>query len=375
MSMVHFDRLFGILLVLQRNRSVSATQLARQFEVSTRTIYRDLQTLSALGVPLYATRGHGGGIHLLEGYFLPPLTFSRGEGIVLLLGLTLLQSLHTFPFPQEVKTAVQKLHVAVPESLRTTLMQAEKMIGFEHFPGDIFHPEPTPAPQMDGDAPESHIVTIFLQSILDRSLVHLRYGSPYHLSSRQETAVIPLGLFWDRNHWYLVGMKRDGDDAVRLWRADRVVTLRGDSQALSPPSAFDIQNLLGHTWLRSAMEQWQRNAPVVIRLTRTQAERLQRDWYYRHARFEESAGNQVIMTIGEENQTIVFELLRWLGPGAELVEPRAWREQMKEELQQMVSIYTISERERIIVMIGFFEAFLLSHVLALHSPCKVSPVD
>ena len=55
------------------------------------------------------------------------------------------------------------------------------------------------------------------------------------------------------------------------------------------------------------------------------------------------ASRKVIMTIGEENQTIVFELLRWLGPGAELVEPRAWREQMKEELQQMLSIYDTSE--------------------------------
>ena len=87
------------------------------------------------------------------------------------------------------------------------------------------------------------------------------------------------------------------------------------------------------------MDHWQRTAPVIIRLTRPQAERLQQDWYYRHARFEERAGDQMIMTLGEENQTIVFELLRWLGPGAELVEPQAWRAQMKAELQQMLAIY------------------------------------
>jgi predicted DNA-binding transcriptional regulator YafY len=93
------------------------------------------------------------------------------------------------------------------------------------------------------------------------------------------------------------------------------------------------------------MEQWQRNAPVVLRLTRAQVQRLQRDWYYRHARFEESAGNQVLMTFGEENQAIVFELVRWLGPGAELVEPKAWWERMKEELQHMASIYDAPEGE------------------------------
>jgi len=339
MSMGRFDRLFGILLVLQQARSVSATQLARQFEVSTRTIYRDLQALSALGVPLYATRGHGGGIRLLEGYFLPPLTFSRGEAIVLLLGLTLLRSLRTFPFPEEVETAVQKLLVAVPDPLRTTLMQAEKVIGFERLPGDIFHPEPPPAPQTGGDTSESQIVTTFLQCILNRSLVHLRYRSPYQLPERQATTAIPLGLFWDRDHWYLAGRRADGDAAMRLWRADRVVSLMGGSSAMNTPAAFDIQDLLGRAWLRSAMDHWQRTAPVIIRLTRPQAERLQQDWYYRHARFEERAGDQMIMTLGEENQTIVFELLRWLGPGAELVEPQAWRAQMKAELQQMLAIY------------------------------------
>lgn len=153
-----------------------------------------------------------------------------------------------------------------------------------------------------------------------------------------------LGLFWDRNQWYLVGTRRDSDAGIRLWRADRVVSLSEASLALSPPQTFDIQDLLGHRWLRSAIEQWQHNAPVVLRLARAQAERLQRDWYYRHARFEESTGNQVTMTFGEENQASVFELLRWLGPGAELIEPKAWRAQMKEELQHMVSIYDTPER-------------------------------
>jgi predicted DNA-binding transcriptional regulator YafY len=344
--MVPLDRLFGILLVLQRARSVSATQLARQFEVSARTIYRDLQTLSALGVPIYTTRGHGGGIRLLEGYFLPPLTFSRGEGIVLLVALALLQSLRTFPFPEEVQTAAQKLLVAVPESLRTILIQAEKVIGFEHLPEDIFHPEPAPAWHRNDDVSESLIVTTFLQGILDRSLVHVRYRSPYHLPTSQEITAIPLGLLWDRTHWYLVGRKAGGEAGMQLWRTDRVVSLRKDAEAVSPATAFDIQELLGHTWLKAAMEQWQRSAPVVIRLTRAQAQRLQRDWYYRHARFEERAGNHVIMTLGEENQRIVFELLRWLGPGAELVEPKAWREHLKAELQHMASVYDTPAREQ-----------------------------
>jgi len=49
---------------------------------------------------------------------------------------------------------------------------------------------------------------------------------------------------------------------------------------------------------------------------------LQQDWYYRHANFEHILKNEIVMTFGEDNQATVLELLRWLGPGAELIEPK-----------------------------------------------------
>lgn len=91
--MQRFDRILGILLFLRSKRSVSAAALARQFAVSTRTIHRDLEILSTLGVPLYAERGRQGGVRLLPGYFLPPFMFTQQEAIALLLGLTLQRSL------------------------------------------------------------------------------------------------------------------------------------------------------------------------------------------------------------------------------------------------------------------------------------------
>lgn len=98
---------------------------------------------------------------------------------------------------------------------------------------------------------------------------------------------------------------------------------------------FDVRTLLGRSWLKTAMTQWQEHSPVKNRLTLPQAAQVQRDWYYRHAHFEQISTNSVIMMYGENNPTCVLSLLRWLGPGAELLEPQPWRVLLKAELEQM----------------------------------------
>jgi predicted DNA-binding transcriptional regulator YafY len=92
--MNRFDRALAILLLLRSGKTWSAPNLACRLEVSTRTIYRDIETLSAVGVPVYAEAGPEGGYRLVEGYFLPPIAFTVGEATSLLTGLALLDRLH-----------------------------------------------------------------------------------------------------------------------------------------------------------------------------------------------------------------------------------------------------------------------------------------
>ncbi|MGZ3602043.1 MAG: helix-turn-helix transcriptional regulator, partial [Ktedonobacterales bacterium] len=216
--MKELDRILGILLALQSRRALSAKQLAERFDVSTRTIYRDLQTMSLLGIPVYAERGRNGGIRLLEGYFLPPLMFSRGEAIALLLGMIMLRTLRAAPFQVEAETATQKLLAAVPEHLRATLARLGQIIGVELSPGDIFHPEPD-EPSVAGNGQnaqrESAILTQFLQALLDGNAVRLTYQSPYRAAAISADAH-PQGVFWDRARWYLAGTDMERAQTQRL---------------------------------------------------------------------------------------------------------------------------------------------------------------
>ena len=335
------DRALALLLLLRGGRVWPAAELAARLEVSTRTVYRDIETLNAVGVPVYAELGRAGGFRLLPGYFLPPVMFSTAEAVALFLGLTLLQSLRATPFAAELETSEQKLLAALPERLRAVLAAMPALVGFEAIPGDAFHHERAGdhAPgQTASPAVEGQVVAVFLQAILDCGGVVLHYRSPYQAHDQRLT-VAPCGAFWDRGRWYLAGATGVDGAEVRLWRADRVLAIAPQPRPAAPDAAFDVRQLLGHKWLRAAMAQWRREAPVVIRLTRQQAARLQQDWYYRHAQYERAGEDRVLMTFGEDERAVVFDLVRWLGPGAELVEPRAWRAELRAELRQILSQY------------------------------------
>lgn len=339
--MNRFERSFAILLLLRDGHMAwSAAELARRLEVSKRTIYRDIETLSAAGVPVYAEAGRSGGFRLVEGYFLPPIALSVGEATSLLTGLALLDRLRVKPFAADLETAKRKLLAVVPTHLRQILTQTENIIGFEPIPYDIFHPERETPPETDVvyGQNEAQIITTFLQSIYDQQAVRFEYASPY-VPVHTLYTLIPQGIVWDRDHWYLVGKRLDRDEKQRLWRADRVVSLMPIAHTLPAQPAFNVEDLLGRKWLTGAIASWAENALVKIQITPAQAERLKRDWYYGHAHYETLPSGKMLMTFGEANQAFVFELLRWLGMGAELVAPEAWRETFADTLRAILRAY------------------------------------
>lgn len=339
--MNRFDRMLGLLLLLRGGKPIAANDLARKFEVSRRTIYRDIDTLSELGVPVFAERGPEGGFQLLEGYFLPPLMFSPGEAVSLILGLALWRSLHARPLLADLESAERKLLAIMPAELRDVLAQAQRIVGFEEQPADIFHREPEPnSSTNDATVPNASISTlggVFLNAILNRQNVRFKYRSPYR-EHDDDISATPEGMCWDRGRWYLVGVLASRKGERRIWRADRLRDIRATGQPAQAMEPFDVRALLGRKWLHAAMREWSQDSPVRIRLTDAQAKRLQEDWYYRFARFE-TDGNGSIITYGESQQELVFELMRWLGPGAELLEPREWRAAFGAELRRMAEQY------------------------------------
>jgi len=335
--MTRIERAFGILLLLGGGGMVTAPDLARRFEVSVRTIYRDVEMLSATGIPVFAERGTAGGYRLHEGFFLPPVGFSRAEAVVALLGLALIGSLKVPLFEAELQTAERKLAAAMPSRLRALLAETRRLIGFEQAAADVFHPEPEDDVI---DTPEARnaqakAVETYLGAVLDGTRVRFGYRSPYRgRDGAKPVEAEPHGLLWDRERWYLLGKRRD-DGERRIWRADRVRDIAATTFRARPDPGFDVRVHLGRRWLAGAMTSWSLSSPVRILMNADHAERLSRDWYFGFGSFRPVGLGRVEMLYGENDPVRVFELVRWLGPGAELREPAGWRPRLAEELSAM----------------------------------------
>src|SRR5215218_6401323 len=110
------DRLTAILMLLQ-DRPRTSDEIARHFEVSKRTILRDVQALSEMGVPIIAREGAGGGYSLPEDYWLAPLPLTSHEAFLLLLALSAVSRHSEIPFMGAYRSLIAKLRALMPSSL------------------------------------------------------------------------------------------------------------------------------------------------------------------------------------------------------------------------------------------------------------------
>lgn len=324
------ERALGILLMLTGGKLVTATALAERFEVSLRTIYRDVDRLLALGVPVEAERGAEGGYRLAKGYIQPPVALTRNETAALLVALALVRGLRATPLSADLDTAERKLIAALPRAVHDLLVDSHRIIGIEPTPPDVFHHGTAPAPP---DAWQAALDR-FMEGLLAGRRVRFDHTNPARQEPRAHE-VEPYGILFDRDHWYLAGRSVDADD-LRIYRADRVSNVEISGFRFRPDKDFSIADLLGGAWLSKAMRRWEKEEIIAqIKVRPEQAAQLSHDWYYRHAAFSPAADGGVLISIPNSDPAVLFPLVRWLGPGAELVAPEGLRTDLARDLAEM----------------------------------------
>ncbi len=245
-----------MLLLLQARGRASAREIASSLEVSERTVYRDIDSLSAAGIPVHAERGARGGIVLAEGYRRALTQFRDDEIRALFASAT--DALADVGLGDTLRGALDRLTGALTEAQRKTAEHSRRRIHID------------PRRWKQAAQPRELLAALRRACAEDRkTLLHYRDRN----GKITQRTVHPLGLVAKAGIWYLVAAH---DDDMRVFRADRMLGLDVGAQTFARPPGFDL-DAFWRTW-SDAYEKTLPGIPVDLRVAPDAVEDVTAYW-------------------------------------------------------------------------------------------------
>lgn len=298
---MQINRLFQIVYILLSKKITTAKELSGRFEVSVRTIYRDVETLSAAGIPIYTTKGKGGGISLLDNFVLNKSLLNESEQN------DILNALQSFRL-------VNQANDTQVFSKLSTLFNKNAANWIE-------------ADFSDWSGNSNNLFTQIKSAILGQKIIIFDYyGSNSAKSTRQ---VQPLQLWLKHKSWYLKGFCIEKQD-YRLFKLSRIKHM------------IITENLHNHT-LDTTLDLWQidqRQAPtttIKLWINASQAYRIY-DEFDEDEIFLSSDGNFII-TVSFPEDEWVYNMILSFGHFAKVIEPPHIKEIIIHRLAQALECY------------------------------------
>lgn len=201
--MNRIDRLTAMILMLQSHRVVTAEQMAEHFEISVRTVYRDLSALGEVGVPIVAEAGVG--YRLMPGYHMPPVTFTEEEAVALFMSGELAEKFGEDSLKNSMRGALLKVRAALPEEKKEYLQRLGESVR-------VWAPASA--------SPDQSALMKIQNAVVKRRCIKLSYdtGGKGVITER---VVEALGVLYYANHWHLIGWCRYRE-GFRDFRLDRM---------------------------------------------------------------------------------------------------------------------------------------------------------
>ncbi len=312
--MNRIDRISAILIHLQSRRVVRASEIAERFNISLRTVYRDIRTLEEAGVPLMGEAGVG--YSIMDGYRLPPVMFSREEATAFLTAEKLMERMTDPSSDGHYKSAMYKV--------RSVLRIAEKDF-LENIDGHI------QVLKSRRGAPvklELNPLQLILKAIGERNVLSIHYFA-MHSQQKTERYIEPVGVFYQDNYWHLVAWCHLRKD-YRDFRLDRIsdIALSGERFRTLHPNLNDFIS-------RSAREL--NLQQVVIMVEKRVLPYLSEQKYFNGFVSEREVDGMMEMTFLTE---YIEGFVRWLmmyGDMATIVSPEALKLKLTELAQIIIN--------------------------------------
>ena len=300
---MQINRLFSIVYILLDKKIITAKELSEHFEVSVRTIYRDIDTLSIAGIPIYTNKGKGGGISLIDDFVLNKSVLSEKEQNEILMSL---QSLNAMKF-LDVEPVLKRLST-------------------------IFNKESTNWIDVDfsrwgSDDSEKEKFNIIKTAILSTKIISFDYFSSY--GEKTLRTVEPLKLVFKGQDWYLYGFCRLKSE-FRIFKITRIRNMNLLNETFKRDIPIDI-------WGEGDKSYKNKMVTLILKIDERMAYRI-------YDEFDEE--NIVKNLDGSFNVTTTFPEGDWIygyvmsyGEYAEVIEPKDIREIIKRKFQEGLKKY------------------------------------
>lgn len=306
------DRLMAILIALQL-RPERAQSLAEKFEVSKRTILRDMQSLSEMGVPIYSTTGPTGGFRLMEGYQLSPLQFNSQEALIILMALQAVTKMTDTPFNEARWTVIDKIRSSLPPHILEQIQPVLERTEIE-------------MPVRNYRVPQ-------LVELMDHTTNCKWLNIFYHSKNHQRWLVIfPKRVYTSHGFWYCEAYSVTHQED-RLIRVDRIKQI----QETDPPTDTDVSSS------KIGGEENERAIRIIAKLTYKGMLQVEQDIHIGECLYANSDDEWIVdFQCPVTEWSWAVQLFYSLGLDAEVLEPPILRKEIYDLAHQVSRRYQSS---------------------------------
>ena len=302
--MNRIDRLMATILLLQGRRVIRAEDIAGHFEISLRTVYRDIAALSEGGVPIVAEAGVGYG--LVNGYSMPPVMFTVEEAGALFMGGELVEHLTDPSLQAQMRSALLKIRSVLPRAQQDQLDRLK-------YTTALLITTPT------AGGKSLAVLTQIQNALAQRRVLAMRYRTRgEERATRRE--VEPLGLIFYSDYWHLIGYCRLRQD-YRDFRTDRITELSTRTEICPPRPDFSVR-----AYVNSWRDRYQ-NIEVKVKVAKPSVDRFRRAWPGGVVE-EKAVKDGVVMTVLADECDWLVNWLLPFGSALEVISPASLRDQL-----------------------------------------------
>lgn len=305
------DRLVSIIMILLDKKRIGAQELADIFEVSPRTIYRDIDAINMAGIPVRGASGVGGGFEIMQEYKVDKKVFSADDLSALLMGLS---SLSGMIRGDELVHALAKVKSFIPADRAKEIELKANQICIDL------------SPWMGNRNIQPYLETI-KSALQENKLLSFEYIA--HHGNKTARTAEPYQLVLKGNHWYLQGYCRIRND-FRLFRLSRMSNLQMKEEIFAPRDYQKPQ--LDFDSILETMQ-----TKIKIRIHRSVMDRVLDFCTYED--FSPDGNEYYIVNFPFIDNEYHYDILLSFGDKCECLEPLHVREKMKRRIHDIVAIY------------------------------------